>query len=132
MAVFEPVIPDDQRGIYSAWQFAPAARAGDLLFCSGSLGVASDGTVPSDPAEQFALAFRAMESLLHAAGGTLANVVDMTSYHVNLNEHFEVFMDTKSKFFSGPYPSWTAIGVAELGLPGALVEIRATAMLNAS
>jgi enamine deaminase RidA (YjgF/YER057c/UK114 family) len=28
-----------------------------------------------------------------------------------------------------PYPAWTAIGVSALAIPGALVEIRATARL---
>jgi enamine deaminase RidA (YjgF/YER057c/UK114 family) len=32
--------------------------------------------------------------------------------------------------FREPWPAWTAIGVSELAVPGAQVEIRATAVLR--
>ena len=39
------------------------------------------------------------------------------------------FVKAKDKFLSPPWPAWTAIGIAELGIPGALVEIRVVANL---
>ena len=35
-----------------------------------------------------------------------------------------------ARYISKPYPAETAVGVAELGIPGALLEIRATAVLG--
>ena len=38
-------------------------------------------------------------------------------------------MAVKSRFIKPDFPSWTAIGCTELALPGAAVEIKATAVL---
>ena len=36
-------------------------------------------------------------------------------------------LKVKDEFVSEPWPAWTAIGITELAVPGARVEIRATA-----
>jgi enamine deaminase RidA (YjgF/YER057c/UK114 family) len=36
----------------------------------------------------------------------------------------------KDRYVEAPYPAWTAIGVVELAVSGALVEIRVTARLR--
>ena len=41
------------------------------------------------------------------------------------------FTRVKDRYLSPPYPAWTAIGVAELAVPGGLMEIRAVAELPA-
>ena len=60
----------------------------------------------------------------------MADVIELTSYHLRLNELLPVFIEVKEEFFSAPYPAWTAVGVAELGVPGALVEVKALARLG--
>ena len=52
------------------------------------------------------------------------HVVDLTTYHVDLRQHFAEFMAVKDEFIKEPYPTWTAIGVYELITPGTLLEIR--------
>jgi enamine deaminase RidA (YjgF/YER057c/UK114 family) len=41
-------------------------------------------------------------------------------------------MAVKDSFLPSPYPAWTAVGISELAVPGALVEIRAVARLDAA
>lgn len=41
----------------AAYGFSPAMRAGGLLFCSGQVGFAQDGTMPTHPEKQYRLAF---------------------------------------------------------------------------
>ena len=55
---------------------------------------------------------------------TFDNVVDMTTYHVGLQAHLAEFVRVKDEFVKEPYPAWTAIGVAELAVPGARVEVK--------
>ena len=43
----------------------------------------------------------------------------------------EIFTRVRGRYVKEPYPPETAVGVAELGIPGALVEIRATALIGA-
>ena len=40
------------------------------------------------------------------------------------------FSKVKAEFISENYPAWTAIGVSELVMPGLLIEIRATVVIN--
>lgn len=121
------VVPDWMRPIHQAWHFTPAVIDGDHLRCSGMIGLRPDLTVPSDPVEQFTLAFENLDRLLAEAGLTFADVVELTSYHVGLQAHAEAFMAVKDRYLTAPYPAWTAVGISELAVPGALVEIQATA-----
>jgi enamine deaminase RidA (YjgF/YER057c/UK114 family) len=36
-------------------------------------------------------------------------------------------MKVRDEFISAPWPAWTAIGVSELAVPGARVEVRVVA-----
>ena len=130
MRADDVVIPPGWEKSYERWRHAPAVRDGDHLRCSGFIGVGADGTVSSDPETQFRRAFEIVESLLAAAGLGFADVVEMTSFHVGLREHWDTFGKVKDTFVHAPYPAWTAVGVTELAYPGALVEIKVTARLR--
>lgn len=121
------IIPAWMQPIYDAFHFAPAVVDGDHLRCSGMIGLRPDLTVPEDPTDQFTLAFENLRGLLAEAGLTFANVTDMTTYHVGLQEHVHAFAAVKDKYMAAPYAAWTAVGVTELAIPGALVEIQVTA-----
>jgi len=47
---------------------------------------------------------------------------------VGLRDEMDAFVRVRARFLSEPWPAQTAVGVAELGLPGALIELRATAV----
>ena len=127
MKTSDLVIPDSMRVMYDRFHFAPAVRAGDLLLCSGQLGLGPDGRAIADPEQQFTAAFEAVKTLLGKAGLRFADVVEITTFHVGLIQHLGTFMRVKDRYLPEPYPAWTAIGVVELAVPGGLVEIRATA-----
>lgn len=107
--------------------FSDAVKASGLLFCSGQIGVEADGAIPADPRRQFELAFKALERVLNAQGCKAADIVDLTSFHVDYPNHMDIFMEEKSRFLGRACPAWTAIGVARLGYPQSLVEIKAIA-----
>lgn len=121
------VIPTWMQPIYDGFHFAPAVIDGDYLRCSGMIGLRPDLSVPEDPKEQFTLAFENLRGLLAEAGLTFADVVEMSSYHVGLRAHMQAFGEVKDGFMSAPHAAWTAVGVSELAVPGALVEIQVTA-----
>lgn len=124
------VNPASMKGLYDNFHFAAAARSGDLLLCSGQLGVGPDGRIVADPAAQFAAAFEGVRAVLAEAGLDFGDVLEITTFHVGLREHLATFMRAKDAAMPAPYSAWTAIGVSELAFPGALVEIRATAQLR--
>lgn len=110
------------------WHFSHAVAARGLLLLSGVTGTRVDGVVPSDPAEQFEQAFVHLGLYLQAAGASLGDVVELTSYHVDLRQHLDAFITAKDRHLVAPYPAWSAIGVSQLITEGALVEIRAVAV----
>ena len=67
--------------------------------------------------------------LLKAAGGSFANVVMMRSYWLHLQRDLPTFRKVRLDYLVEPYPTATAIGVAELATPGLELEIEAVAIL---
>ncbi|CAM2990698.1 RidA family protein [Prescottella defluvii] len=127
-----PIVPPELDHVYRHWHIAPAVRAGDFVICSGVLGQHPDGTIPNDPSTQFTLAFENLERILAAAGAVLAHVVELVTFHTDLEGDLRAFTAVKERFIREPYPAWTAVGVAHLGAGSAgnpRVEMKATAYL---
>ena len=128
----ERIIPASMQSIYDQWHFAPAVKVDDMLYLSGLIGTEADSSVSEDAERQFNQLFTTMEEILAEAGCGINDVVEMTSYHVNLTETFAAFSAVKDARMSEPYPAWTAIGVYSLLLPNALVEVKAVARVPGS
>jgi len=109
------------------WHLSPGIDDGDYVFFSGVTGTRPDLSISDDPETQFRETFEFLNKNLSQAGLDFSNVVEMTSYHVALRKHLEIFIKVKDEFIFEPYPAWSAIGVAELITKGTLVEIRAIA-----
>ena len=109
------------------WHLSPVLDTGDFVFLSGQTGCRPDGTVAPDPEEQFRDVFGFVKANLAAAGLSFDNVVEMTSYHIDLKRHLPAFTKVKDEYVTAPYPAWTAIGVTEFISDGTLVEVRVIA-----
>ena len=131
MSAFTPVIPVGMEANYEQWHIAPAVVVGNLVVCSGVLGTDHTGAVPDDPADQFAAAFDALRHVLRAAGTDLDHIVDMVSFHTDLEGDLAAFTSVRDRYLQAPWPAWTAVGASQIGggVPGARVEIKATAVL---
>jgi enamine deaminase RidA (YjgF/YER057c/UK114 family) len=114
-------------GAAVALKLSPGVVAGDFVFLTGMTGSRSDGSMPSDPEEQFRAAFDKIGLVLAEEGLGHDAIVEMTSYHVGLRAHFDLFNAVRSAYVSEPFPAWTAVEVAGLRREGALVEIRVIA-----
>jgi enamine deaminase RidA (YjgF/YER057c/UK114 family) len=110
------ILPDADRRAYQSFHFAPAVRVGELVLCSGQIGLAPDGTVPADPTEEFRNAWRAVGRILEEAGLDYTHIQEYTTYHVGLNQHLRAFMAVRDEVLQEPWPAWTAIGVSELAV----------------
>ena len=81
--------------------------------------------------EQTRIIFTKIRHLVEAAGGTMADVVKMVIYVVNIRQNAEVWR-ARREFFSGQFPVSTLVQVAALGTPEMLVEIEVIAHVGAS
>jgi len=124
------IIPSDLQKKYDDWHFSPAVQSGGFLFVSGCTGSKPDETISNNVEEQFRQAFKTVEKSLIEAGLRYSNVIEMTTYHIGLRKHLDTFMLIKDEFIPEPFPAWTAIGVSELAVEGAIIEIRVTAKYN--
>ena len=120
----ERIVPEGMQRVYDNFHYAPIVKVGNTLYLSGV--VAGD----EDPEQQFESVFRNLDRVLQGAGSSLADVVEMTTFHVNMREHVQTFMTVKDRFLKEPYPTWTAIGVETLFSPRSLVEIKVVAILS--
>lgn len=109
---------------HDEWHLAPGLDTGGYVFFSGVTGCRPDGTVAHDPEEQFRNAFTFLGETLGAGGLDWKDIVEMTTYHVDLRKHLDAFVKVKDAFIAAPYPAWSCIGTTELITEGTLVEIR--------
>lgn len=117
------VFPDGMGGA-GQLDLSPAVRSGDFLFVTGMTGSDPDGAMPQDPETQFRNAFAKIATILAECDRDLDAVVEMTTYHVGMQAHFDLFDRVRLDLMKAPHPAWTAIEVAGLRRPAALVEIR--------
>lgn len=128
MSSFELVIPESMQESYDNYQFPAAVRAGDQLILSGRLGYDADGIFAADISGQIACAFESIGTVLKEAGLDYSHIISITSHHVgDIKSQFKPFIDTKAQFITGPQPAWSAVEVAGLVRPEALIEIAITA-----
>jgi len=125
------IVPAGQVNIYEDIGYAPAVQVGELLFCSGQVGRTPQLEVIADPEAQFEACWDNVEIVLAAAGCTLADVIDMTTYHVDMHTHYALFKQSRTKRMPPRRAAWTAIGVQSLSRPGLLVEIKCIARVPA-
>ncbi len=121
------LIPPGAETAAETAKMSPGILSDTHVFVTGMTGSAPDGTMPRDAEEQFRAAFAKIAAVLAQAELTFEAVVEMTSYHVGLQEHFALFDAVRQDLFSPPYSAWTAVEVAGLRRAGALVEVRVIA-----
>ncbi|MET2829296.1 RidA family protein [Mesorhizobium shangrilense] len=112
---------------FEKYGYSPAVRAGGLLFLAGVVGVRPDGSVPDSVAEQSELAFQRTAELLRLEELTMADLVEVVSYHVDISKNLADFILVKERYFERPFPTWTIIGIEALARPVLKVEIRSVA-----
>lgn len=108
----DAVFPKDRHALYEAHGYSAAIRSGDLLFVSGQVGSRADGSPEPEFAAQVRQAFANLRAVLAAAGCTLDDIVDVTTFHTDPENQFDTVMTVKNEVFpDAPYPNWTAVGV---------------------
>jgi 2-iminobutanoate/2-iminopropanoate deaminase len=109
--------------------YSHAIRAGDLLFCSGMVGVdpSSGQLIKADAPEQARRALENLGLVCAAAGARLEDAVRVTVYLEDIADFARV-NDAYAEFFPTDPPARVALQAAALPL-GAAVEIDAVVAL---
>jgi 2-iminobutanoate/2-iminopropanoate deaminase len=119
-------------GLYKSPAFSQAvmAEGGKTIYIGGQNGVLPDGTMAGDSfASQTEQAYKNILEILKTVGASQENVVKQTIFVVKGQDIREGYAATQKAW--GNFP--TAISfvfVESLGVPGALVEIEAVAVVS--
>lgn len=125
----EPIVPAVWADFYEETRIPAAVRVGDTLRVTGHTGETAGGVFPGDAEEQIRQVFRNIALTLAEAEVSWSDVIELNSYHVGLLNQAEALFKVAAEFLEDPYPAWTAVGVTELIVPGALVEISCVAVV---
>jgi 2-aminomuconate deaminase len=112
-------------------------RAGDFLIVSGTSARRADNTIAGAEVDEMGtthLDIRAQTKavienvcdILGSVGARLEDVVEMTTYLVNMND-FAGYNEVYGKYFGYDGPARTTVAVHQLPHPHLLIEIRAMA-----
>ena len=124
----ERIVPPGTEPLYENYHFAPATRVGNLIWLSGQVGINASFTPGKDMEEQARFAFEGIKATLAAAGATMADIVELVTFHTDLRGEMAEFTKVKDEFFPADYPCWSAVGVTQLADPAFKVEIRVVAV----
>jgi enamine deaminase RidA (YjgF/YER057c/UK114 family) len=123
------IVPERLRRLHDNWHYSPGLLVGDTLYISGAIGIDPEGHIPRNQESQFELCFENMRAVLEAVGATFDNLVDLKTYHIELQHSIALFAEVKDRYINDPFPTWTAIGVRELAHRDLVVEIDGVARL---
>jgi 2-aminomuconate deaminase len=112
-------------------------RAGDFLFVSGTSARRADNTIAGaevdesgtallDIREQTKTVLDNIRDILANVGAQLNDVVEITTYLVNMND-FAGYNEVYARYFGNDAPARTTVAVHQLPHPHLLIEIRAMA-----
>jgi len=123
-------VPEGWEGAYE-FGYAPVLRVGDQVIVSG-IPAGGDGSYE----EKIRRMYERAVDLLAAAGATIDDVVELTTFHAEpqgsaeFRAEFELYMPIHREFFGEHRPAWTAVGTAALLSPTAPVEMRLVAVVG--
>ncbi|PPJ54775.1 hypothetical protein CBER1_04047 [Cercospora berteroae] len=100
-----------------------------IVTLAGQIGARPDGTVPSDPVEQYKLAISNLGRCLEAAGARVQDILKLNYYIVNYDSKNPRHRPILMEFLGDHRPASTLIPVEQLAVPDFLFEIEATAAI---
>jgi 2-iminobutanoate/2-iminopropanoate deaminase len=121
------------RSTYDPPSFSQAVKvtgAQSILFISGQVAWTGHGgaAYPGDFKAQAHAVLAALKAQVEAGGGTMANLVKVTTYLTDARYQAE-FRDIRKEYFGEKMPAATAMVVQALWHPDCLVEVEGIAVL---
>ena len=81
--------------------YCHVTKAGNLVWVSGTVGIASDGRIPGDVVEQFEVAIANMDTCLKAVGAGAEQVVKVTVYLTDVADRKKI-NPIRQRYFGAP------------------------------
>ena len=113
---------------YEQFGFTNCVRFKDVLYLSGIAALDEQGRVVGDDIEtQTVRTFQNIERVLRAGGSDLDQILQMTSFVVDLANNGGRYVAARRKILTRPAYTSATIGVSALMGSGLLLEVQCTA-----
>jgi enamine deaminase RidA (YjgF/YER057c/UK114 family) len=123
----EFIIPKGSEFVSDMFGYSQAVRVGPWVFVSAQVGFdTKTRSFPPDFKKQVQLSFDNLQSVLKLAGADLSDVVELTSYQIDMSR-FDDAVTIHNDMFGDHRPAWSALGVTALPLPDMQFEVAALA-----
>src|SRR5262245_64252642 len=111
-------------------QGVKVSQASTILFLSGQVAYTADGGVAcrGDFKGQARGAFEAIKALVESQGGTMANVVKITTYVTDMSYRVDL-APIRAEFLGQKGPASTLVEIPSLAHPDWMIEIEAIAVI---
>lgn len=115
---------------WTAYSLGVVPPAGQTVYISGQVALDADGKIvaENDVEGQTRYIFGRMQELLKEAGGSMKNVVKLTTFILDMGQ-YAAFSKVRSEVFKDPYPASTVVEVSALVKPGLVIEVEAIAII---
>jgi 2-iminobutanoate/2-iminopropanoate deaminase len=118
------VVPVDGVLQYEPFGFTNCVVFGDVLWLSGISALDTEGRVLGDDIEsQTRHTYANIERVLRTGHSSLTNMLQMTSFVVDLPKNGQGYVDTRKQLLPEPTYTSATIGVSALMIPGLLLEV---------
>ena len=125
------IIPTPGVLSYEQFGFANCVRLGEVLYLSGISALDPEGRVIGvDIETQTIETYRNIERVLQAAGSGLDQILQMTSFVVDLDKNGAGYVAARKKILTQPTYTSATIGISALMVPGLLLEVQCIAAVG--
>lgn len=122
------VIQDSGVLAYEPFGFTNCVRFKDVLYLSGISALDPEGKIVGNDIEaQTQETYRNIQKVLRAGGSDLDQILQMTSFIVDLPANGSGYVATRKKILTRTSYTSATIGVAALMVPGLLLEVQCIA-----
>ena len=119
------------KSVHPTVGYSHAAKAGDTLYIAGQVAQDVEGNLvgKGDLESQARQVFINLKNIMEEAGGSLNNIVKMTTFLTHYN-YIETYRNVRNEYFSDPFPPNTLLIIESLALPDFMIEVEAVAVLD--
>jgi reactive intermediate/imine deaminase len=119
------------KSVHPTVGYSHAAKAGNTLYIAGQVAQDVEGNLvgKGDLESQARQVFINLKNIMEEAGGSLNNIVKMTTFLTHYN-YIETYRNVRNEYFSDPFPPNTLLIIESLALPDFMIEVEAVAVLD--
>jgi len=119
------------KSVHPTVGYSHAAKSGNTLYIAGQVAqdVAGNLVGRGDLEVQVRQVYENIKNIVQEAGGTLQNIVKMTTFLTHYSS-IETYRSVRNQYFPEPCPPNTLLIIDSLALPDFMIEVEAVAVLD--